>query len=47
MRTVKINIDDTEIEAIRFSTRKAAESFIAKKGGEIIFFRAHEYYVNC
>ena len=47
MKTVKMNINDKEIEAIKFSTRKAAENFINKKGGEIIFFRAHEYYVNC
>jgi len=44
MKTLIIN--GKEVKAKRFVTRTAAERFIAKTGGEIIYFRAHEYFVS-
>lgn len=40
-------IEGQEIKVKRFVTKKAAENFINKKEGRhLIFFRAHEYFVN-
>ena len=43
MKTLIIN--GKEVTAKRFVTRSAAERFIAKTGGELVYFRAHEYFV--
>lgn len=44
MKTLVIN--GIEVKVKRFVTRSAAERFIGKKGGEIVFYRAHEYFVS-
>jgi hypothetical protein len=46
-RRKKMIIEGQEIKVKRFVTKKAAENFINKKEGRhLIFFRAHEYFVN-
>ena len=44
MKTLIIN--GKEIKAKRFVTRAAAQRFMDKTGGELVFFRAHEYFVS-
>jgi nitrous oxide reductase accessory protein NosL len=44
MKTLIIN--GKEVKAKRFVTRSAAERFMAKAGGEIVYFRSHEYFVS-
>jgi len=34
------------IEVVRFSSRAAADRYIARTGKEMVFARAHEYYVG-
>jgi len=34
-----------KINIIVFKTRQAADKYINKKGGKIVYFRAHEYCV--
>jgi len=41
-----ININGTKINVKKFATLNAAKNHIAKKGGELVFSRAHEYYVS-
>jgi hypothetical protein len=44
--TKRMMINGNEVTVKRFVTRSAADKFIAKKGGEIVFYRAHEYFVS-
>jgi len=44
MKTLVINGNKITVKV--FKTRLAAEKHIANKGGEIVFFRAHEYFVS-
>ena len=42
-----LNINGQLIEARLFKTRQAADNFISKKiGREVLYGRAHEYYVS-
>jgi hypothetical protein len=42
-----LNINGELIETRKFKTLNAANNFIKKgENREVIFFRAHEYYVN-
>lgn len=43
-KTLKIN--GKEIKTKMFVTRKAAQNFMDKTGGELVFFGAHKYYVE-
>lgn len=42
----KMQINGQVIEVKKFVTRQAALNHISKKGGSIVFFKAHEYYVS-
>lgn len=44
-RNIKIEINGVVKDAKRFATRSAAENYIKKNGGEIVFYKAHEYIV--
>lgn len=44
--TKRMMINGNEVTVKHFVTRSAADKFIAKKGGEIVFYRAHEYFVS-
>ena len=47
MKTVTMNIKGQTIETKKFKTLKAANNFIKKANNrEVVYFRAHEYYVN-
>jgi len=46
MKTVKMNINGEIKEAKMFKTLKAAENYIKKYNVEMLYFRAHEYYVG-
>ena len=47
MTTVTMNIKGQTIETKKFKTFKAANNFIKKANNrELVYFRAHEYYVN-
>ncbi len=47
MTTVTMNIKGNKIETKKFKTLKAANNFIKKANNrEVVYFRAHEYYVN-
>ena len=39
-------ISGKEIKAKRFVTLTAAERYIQKNGGEVVFYRSHEYFVS-
>ena len=41
-----LKIDGQLIEAKMFRTLIAATNYINKNGGEMVYFRAHEYYVS-
>jgi len=42
-----LKIDGKEIETKLFRTLKAAQNYMAKhKHSEMIYYRAHEYYVS-
>ena len=44
-RNVKIKIDGIIKDGKRFATRKAAENWIKRHGGEIVSMSAHSYIV--
>lgn len=47
MKRKTLVIAGQQIEAMKFSTRQAAERFIAKSDNrKLVYFRAHEYYVS-
>lgn len=41
-----IILDEKKIQTKMFVTRQSAQKFINKTGGELVFIRAHEYYVE-
>ena len=47
MKNVTMNIKGQTIETKQFKTLKAANNFIKKgENREVVYFRAHEYFVN-
>ena len=44
-RNVKIEINGVVKSGKRFATRKSAENWIKKHGGELVFTGHHEYIV--